>query len=79
MKEHHVTTIQKAAGTNEEKRRHPRFIKRLPVKFFVDHECLNSLASDLSENGLFLRTNRGTNINCIINIQLFLPSNPDYS
>jgi hypothetical protein len=75
MKEHHVPTVQKSAGNNEEKRRHPRFIKRLPVKFFVDHECLNSLASDLSENGLFLRTNRGTNVNSVISIQLFLPSN----
>jgi hypothetical protein len=71
----HVSTAEKPLETSEERRRHPRFIKRLPVKFFIDNECLTSLSSDLSESGLFLRTNRGTTINCVVSIQLFLPSN----
>ena len=71
----YVTTADKPIGNSEERRRHPRIIKRLPVKFFVNRECLTSLSSDLSESGLFLRTNRGTNVDCIIDIQLLLPSN----
>ena len=70
-----MTITEKLTGNNEERRRHPRIIKRLPVKFFVDRECLTSLSSDLSESGLFLRTNRGTNVDCLIDIQLLLPSN----
>jgi hypothetical protein len=68
-------TVEKSIANSEERRRHPRFIKRLPVKFFIDNECLTSLSSDLSESGLFLRTNRGTNVNCVVSMQLFLPSN----
>jgi hypothetical protein len=75
MGDTHVSTVEKPIENSEERRRHPRYIKRLPVKFFIDNECLTSLSSDLSESGLFLRTNRGTNINCIVSIQLFLPSN----
>ncbi len=70
-----MTTVEKFTENSEERRRHPRFIKRLPVKFFIDNECLTSLSSDLSESGLFLRTNRGTNVNCVVSMQLFLPSN----
>ena len=75
MGEPHVMTVEKSIANSEERRRHPRFIKRLPVKFFIDNECLTSLSSDLSESGLFLRTNRGTNVNCVVSMQLFLPSN----
>jgi hypothetical protein len=71
----HMTTVEKFIENTEERRRHPRFIKRLPVKFYIDNECLTSLSSDLSESGLFLRTNRGTNVNCVVSMQLFLPSN----
>jgi hypothetical protein len=75
MGDPHVMTVEKSIANSEERRRHPRFIKRLPVKFFIDNECLTSLSSDLSESGLFLRTNRGTNVNCVVSIQLFLPTN----
>jgi len=75
MGEPHMATFETPIENGQEKRRHPRIIKRLPVKFFVDHECLSSLSSDLSESGLFLRTNRGASVDCIIDIQLFLPSN----
>jgi hypothetical protein len=74
MGDPHVTAVEKPLENSEERRKHPRFVKRLPVKFFIDNECLTSLSSDLSENGIFLRTNRGTNVNCVVTIQLFLPS-----
>jgi hypothetical protein len=75
MEDPNVMTVEKSIANSEERRLHPRFIKRLPVKFFIDNECLTSLSSDLSESGLFLRTNRGTNVNCVVSMQLFLPSN----
>jgi Tfp pilus assembly protein PilZ len=75
MGEPYMTTVEKTVESGFERRKYPRFIKRLPVRFLIDSECLTSVSSDLSESGLFLRTNRGTNVNSIINIQLLLPSN----
>jgi tetratricopeptide (TPR) repeat protein len=57
-----------------DKRRHPRFIKRLTATFFVDHERFRGISSDLSERGLFIRTNRGLAANTPIDIELLLPN-----
>lgn len=58
-----------------DKRRHPRFIKRLTASFFVDHERFRGISSDLSERGLFIRTSRGLAVNTPIDIELLLPNN----
>ena len=58
-----------------DKRRHPRFIKRLTATFFVDHQRSRGISSDLSESGLFIRTTRGLAVNTPVTIELLLPNN----
>jgi Tfp pilus assembly protein PilZ len=58
-----------------ERRRHPRFIKRLETKISVGNTHFWSISSDLSESGLFIRTNRSCNVNTPVNIELSLPGN----
>jgi Tfp pilus assembly protein PilZ len=58
-----------------EKRKHPRFIKRLETRIGIDHTSFWSISSDLSESGLFIRTNRGCNVDTAIDIELSLPGN----
>jgi len=58
-----------------EKRNHPRFIKRLETRIDIDHTSICSISSDLSESGLFIRTNRGCNVDTTIDIELSLPGN----
>jgi hypothetical protein len=58
-----------------DKRRHPRFIKRLTATFFVDRQRCAGISSDLSESGLFIRTSRGLAVNTAITIELLLPNN----
>jgi hypothetical protein len=58
-----------------EKRRHPRFIKRLETVMGIDRISYRSISSDLSENGLFIRTKRGCPVNTPIDIELSLPGN----
>ena len=58
-----------------DKRRHPRFIKRLTATFFVDHQKSRGISSDLSESGLFIRTTRGLAVNTPVTIELLLPNN----
>ena len=55
-----------------DKRRHPRFIKRLTATFVVDHQRSRGISSDLSEGGLFIRTSRGLAVNTPIDIELLL-------
>ena len=57
-----------------DKRRHPRFIKRLTATFFVDHQKSRGISSDLSESGLFIRTSRGLTVNTPLDIELLLPN-----
>lgn len=57
------------------RRRHPRFVKRLETRIVSDHISFWSISSDLSKSGLFIRTNRGLNIETIIDIELSLPDN----
>jgi len=58
-----------------ERRKHPRFIKRLETKISVGNTSFWSISSDLSESGLFIRTNRGCNVDTPIDIELSLPGN----
>jgi hypothetical protein len=58
-----------------DKRRHPRFIKRLATKFIINNESVTGISSDLSENGLFIRTSRGCSANNPIDIEIFMPDN----
>jgi hypothetical protein len=58
-----------------ERRKHPRFIRRLETIIAIDHISLRSISSDLSENGLFIRTKRGCNVDTPIDIELSLPGN----
>ncbi len=58
-----------------DKRKHQRFIKRLTAKFYVNHESFSGISSDLSENGLFIRTSRHFPVNTAIDIELSLPDN----
>ena len=60
---------------NMEKRSGDRVIKRLEVKFQVNASVENTaITSDLSESGLFVRTNRGINHGDVINLKLNLPN-----
>jgi len=58
-----------------ERRNHQRFIKRLETRINIDQTSFWSKSSDLSENGLFIRTNRGCNVETTIDIELSLPGN----
>ena len=56
-----------------EKRNSPRVIKRLEVKFHTGIEN-TAITSDLSETGLFIRTNRGSVPGSAIDLKLNLPN-----
>jgi hypothetical protein len=53
--------------------RHPRFTKRLEVTFRAGDLCYKGILSNLSANGLFIRTNRGFAPGTILEIQLVMP------
>lgn len=55
--------------------RHPRFTKRLEVTFSAGGLSFRGILSNISENGLFIRTNRGFAPNTIIDIELLMPNN----
>ncbi len=55
------------------KRRHARHIKRLTARFYVAQESFAGISSDVSESGLFIRTNRGIPVDTPIDIEMFLP------
>jgi hypothetical protein len=55
------------------KRGHQRCIKRLEVKFSSDNKFFTGISSDLSENGLFIRTQKGFAPGTAIDIKIFLP------
>jgi hypothetical protein len=63
-------------GKNKmDKRRNPRFIKRLEARLSIDQTSFWSISHDLSESGLFIRTNRVCTVNTPIDIELSLPGN----
>ncbi len=53
--------------------RAPRFTKRLEVKFSSGGDTYKGILSNLSQSGLFIRTNRGFSAGTTINIELVLP------
>jgi hypothetical protein len=58
-----------------ERRNHPRFIKRFETRINIDQTSFWSKSGDMSESGLFIRTNRGYNVGTPIDIELSLPGN----
>lgn len=53
--------------------RHPRFTKRLEVTFRSGEFTHRGILSNLSMNGLFIKTNRGFSPGTIVDIELVLP------
>jgi len=53
--------------------RQPRFTKRLEVKFTSGKDTYKGILSNISQNGLFIRTNRGFTPGTIIDIELMMP------
>lgn len=58
-----------------DKRRHPRFIKRLTAKVVINNESFTGISSDISENGIFIRTTRGLSADTPVDIRLLMPDN----
>jgi hypothetical protein len=53
--------------------RHPRFTKRLEAMFSSAGLSFTGILSNLSESGLFIRTNRGFTPGTVIDIKLVMP------
>jgi hypothetical protein len=53
--------------------RHPRFTKRLEVRFSSGGMSFTGISSNLSKSGLFIRTNRGFAPDTAIDIELVMP------
>ncbi len=64
---------EKTKFNKVDRRKQPRFVKRLETRIISDHISFCSISSDLSESGLFIRTNRGLSIDTPIDIELLLP------
>lgn len=56
-----------------EKRKHPRFMKRLAMKFQVNHQIFMGMSGNLSEWGIFVKTNRDFAVGSPVEIELLLP------
>jgi hypothetical protein len=56
-----------------ERREHPRFVKRLKTKFYTNGHAFIGISSNISKNGLFIRTSKGFSPDTIINIELVMP------
>ncbi|GMT47406.1 MAG: hypothetical protein IEMM0007_0972 [bacterium] len=55
------------------KRRHKRYTKRIETEFSSGDMTFRGISSDLSEQGLFIRTQHGFVPGTTVNIQLMLP------
>ena len=58
-----------------EYKRTKRFTKRLEVTFRAGGLNFRGILSNISDNGIFIRTNRGFAPNTTLNIELLLPDN----
>ena len=56
-----------------DKRKNPRFTKRLEARFVADGERFVAITSNLSEDGLFIRTKRGFAPGSTLDIELMMP------
>lgn len=57
------------------KRKHQRFTKRLETTFASGDSRYRGISSDLSEGGLFIRTQNGLIPGTTVDIEIFLPDN----
>ena len=55
--------------------RFPRFTKRLEATFSSGGLSFRGILSNISENGVFIRTNRGFAPNTLVDIELVMPDN----
>lgn len=58
-----------------DKRKDKRFAKRLHVKLSSGSSISWGLLCDVSENGLFIRSNQSYKIDALIDIHVFMPDN----
>lgn len=58
-----------------DRRRHQRFIKRLPGRIVFDNMSFLGITSDVSENGVFLRSSRSFVPETVLHIELTLADN----
>lgn len=58
-----------------DRREHTRFVKRLKTKFYMDEVSFTGISSNISKNGLFIRTSKGFSPDTIINIEMVMPDN----
>ena len=58
-----------------DRRKHPRFVRRLTVKFISDKIASTGITGDVSESGLFIRTNISFVPDTIVDIELAMPDN----
>jgi Tfp pilus assembly protein PilZ len=56
-----------------EQRKHPRFMKRLAIKFSVNHQIFMGMSGNLSDCGIFIKTNRNFAVDSPLDIELLLP------
>lgn len=56
-----------------ERREHPRFVKRLKTSFHTNGHAYTGISSNISKNGLFIRTSKGFSPDTIINIEIVMP------
>ncbi len=54
-------------------KRTPRFTKRLEISFTSGIHSFRGILSNISENGLFIRTNRGFAPGTVVDLELVLP------
>lgn len=57
-----------------QKRRSPRITKRLEVKFTASDTSITGITSNLSSEGIFVRTKKGFHPGVSLDIELYLPS-----
>ena len=58
-----------------DRREHPRFVKRLKTTFHSNGHVFTGISSNISKNGLFIRTSKGFAPDTIVNIEIVMPDN----
>ena len=60
-----------------DKRKDKRFTTQLYVKLNADSKTARGVLGDVSENGIFIKTNRDIDLDSVINIEIFMPEYAD--
>jgi tetratricopeptide (TPR) repeat protein len=68
-----ITDIDTNMKKSTEQRKHPRFMKRLAIKFSINHKIFMGMSGNLSDCGIFIKTNRNFAVDSPIDIELLLP------